>query len=60
MKDPRIHLVIQENQGAHAALTDMLAELLLLGIARSLNEDDNPTRNLVDLPEVAEPSTPPP
>jgi glycosyltransferase involved in cell wall biosynthesis len=40
--------------------TDMRAELLLLGIARSLNRDDHPTRNLMDFPEVAEPSTPPP
>ena len=40
--------------------TDMRAELLLLSIARSLNRDDNPTGNLMDFPEVAEPSTPPP
>jgi glycosyltransferase involved in cell wall biosynthesis len=40
--------------------TDMRAELLLLGIARSLNRDDNPAGNLMDFPEVAEPSTPPP
>jgi glycosyltransferase involved in cell wall biosynthesis len=40
--------------------TDMRAELLMLGIARSLNRKDNPTGNLMDFPEVAEPSTPPP
>ncbi|MBV9644872.1 MAG: glycosyltransferase [Verrucomicrobia bacterium] len=40
--------------------TDMRAELLLLGIARSLNQDENPTANLIDFPEVAEPSRPPP
>jgi glycosyltransferase involved in cell wall biosynthesis len=40
--------------------TDMRAELLLLGIARSLNKDHNPTENLQDFPEIAEPSTPPP
>jgi glycosyltransferase involved in cell wall biosynthesis len=36
--------------------TDMRAELLVLGIARSLNREDNPARNLMDFPEVAEPS----
>jgi hypothetical protein len=40
--------------------TDMRAELLLLSIARSLNRDDDPTGNLMDFPEVAEPSNPPP
>jgi glycosyltransferase involved in cell wall biosynthesis len=40
--------------------TDMRAELLVLGIARSLNRDDDPTGNLMDFPEAAEPSTPPP
>jgi glycosyltransferase involved in cell wall biosynthesis len=40
--------------------TDMRAELLVLGIARSLNREHNPARNLMDFPEVAEPSTPPP
>jgi glycosyltransferase involved in cell wall biosynthesis len=40
--------------------TDMRAELLLLSIARSLDRDDDPTRNLMDFPEVAEPSNPPP
>ena len=40
--------------------TDMRAELLLLGIARSLDGDDNPTGNLMNFPEVAQPSTPPP
>jgi glycosyltransferase involved in cell wall biosynthesis len=40
--------------------TDMRAELLLLSIARSLNRDNDPTGNLMDFPEVAEPSNPPP
>ena len=40
--------------------TDMRAELLLLSIARSLNQDNNPTGNLINFPEVAESSTPPP
>jgi hypothetical protein len=40
--------------------TDMRAELLLLGIARALNQDDHPTENLKDFPEITEPSTPPP
>jgi glycosyltransferase involved in cell wall biosynthesis len=40
--------------------TDMRAELLLLGIARSLNREDDPTGNLMNFPEVAERSTPPP
>ncbi len=40
--------------------TDMRAELLLLGITRSLNQDENPTENLINFPEVSEPSTPPP
>jgi glycosyltransferase involved in cell wall biosynthesis len=40
--------------------TDMRAELLLLAIARSLNRDDDPTANLMDFPEVTEPSNPPP
>jgi len=40
--------------------TDMRAELLLLSIARSLAREDNPTAALMDFPEVAEPSTPPP
>jgi hypothetical protein len=38
----------------------MRAELLLLSIARSLNRDDDPTGNLMDFPEVEEPSNPPP
>ena len=40
--------------------TDMRAELLLLSIARSLAREGDPTGNLMDFPEVAEPSTPPP
>jgi glycosyltransferase involved in cell wall biosynthesis len=40
--------------------TDMRAELLLLSIARSLNRDGDPIGNLMNLPEVAEPSTRPP
>jgi hypothetical protein len=38
----------------------MRAELLLLSIARSLAREGDPTGNLMDFPEVAEPSTPPP
>jgi hypothetical protein len=34
----------------------MRAELLLLGIARSLNQNNDPTGNLINFPEVAEPS----
>ena len=40
--------------------TDMRAELLLLSIARSLNRDDDPIGNLMNFPEVAEPSATPP
>ncbi len=40
--------------------TDMRAELLLLGIARSLNQDEDPTKSLMNFPEAAERSTPPP
>jgi hypothetical protein len=40
--------------------TDMRAELLLLSIARSLNRDEDPIGNLMNFPEVAEPSTTPP
>jgi glycosyltransferase involved in cell wall biosynthesis len=40
--------------------TDMRAELMLLGIARSLNQDESPTENLMNFPEASEPSTPPP
>jgi glycosyltransferase involved in cell wall biosynthesis len=40
--------------------TDMRAELLVLGIARSLDGANDPTGNLMNFPEVAQPSTPPP
>jgi glycosyltransferase involved in cell wall biosynthesis len=38
--------------------TDMRAELLLLGLARALNGDADPVRELASFPEVAEPSAP--
>jgi hypothetical protein len=38
----------------------MRAELLLLGIARSLDGANDPSGNLMNFPEVAQPSTPPP
>jgi glycosyltransferase involved in cell wall biosynthesis len=40
--------------------TDMRAELLLLSISRALTGDTNPTENLMDFPEVSEPSSTPP
>ncbi len=40
--------------------TDMRAELLLLSIARALNGEENPTKDLLHFPEVTEPSTSPP
>jgi glycosyltransferase involved in cell wall biosynthesis len=40
--------------------TDMRAELLVLGIARALDRQDDPVRNLMNFPEVAEPSAPGP
>jgi len=40
--------------------TDMRAELLVLSIARSLTEEPHPTEKLIEFPEIAEPSTPPP
>jgi hypothetical protein len=36
--------------------TDMRAELLVLSIARALNRDPDPTRDLMHFPEVGEPS----
>jgi glycosyltransferase involved in cell wall biosynthesis len=40
--------------------TDMRAELLLLSISRALTGDTNPTENLMNFPEVSEPSSSPP
>jgi glycosyltransferase involved in cell wall biosynthesis len=40
--------------------TDMRAELLLLSLARALDGEPNPTKELTLFPEVGEPSTPAP
>ena len=41
-------------KGAMNNYTDMRAELLVLSIARALNRDPEPTRDLMHFPEVAE------
>ena len=52
--------VLNYLKGAMNNYTDMRAELLVLSIARALNRDPEPTRDLMHFPEVAERSSEPP
>jgi glycosyltransferase involved in cell wall biosynthesis len=49
--------VLNYLKGAMNNYTDMRAELLVLSIARALNRDPEPTRDLMHFPEVAERSS---